>query len=115
MQMEKIVARGLLYDFYGELLTAHQRKIYEDFVYHDLSLSEIAEEYQISRQAAHDLIRRCDLSLQKYEDKLMLVDRFMRIRGKIADLKQLANGKITDHKQLTERVNEISAEILAEL
>ena len=40
--MEKIVEQGLLYDFYGELLTPHQRRIYEDAVFNDLSLSEIA-------------------------------------------------------------------------
>ena len=42
--MEKIVAQGLLYDFYGELLTEHQRRVYEDVVFNDMSLSEIAEE-----------------------------------------------------------------------
>ena len=58
--MEKIVQQGLLYDFYGELLTEHQRRIYEDVVMNDLSLSEIAQEQGISRQGVHDLIRRCD-------------------------------------------------------
>ncbi len=42
--MEKIVEQGLLYDFYGELLTEHQRRIYEDMVLNDLSPSEIAKE-----------------------------------------------------------------------
>ena len=41
--MERIVRRGLLYDFYGELLTAHQREVYEGLVLNDMSLSEIAE------------------------------------------------------------------------
>ena len=41
--MEKIVEQGLLYDFYGELLTEHQRNIYEGVVFNDMSLSEIAE------------------------------------------------------------------------
>ncbi len=53
--MEKIVQQALLYDFYGELLTEHQRKIYEDAVFGDLSLSEIAQEQGISRQGVHDL------------------------------------------------------------
>ena len=56
--MEKIVEQGLLYDFYGELLTEHQRRIYEDAVFNDLSLSEIAQNAGISRQGVHDLIRR---------------------------------------------------------
>jgi len=113
--MEKIVKQGLLYDFYGELLTAHQKKVYEDFVYHDLSLSEIAEEYQISRQAAFDLIRRCDKSLQKYEEKLKLVASFAKIRAKIEELNQIINSKNIETSLLTERVNEISKEILSEL
>ena len=47
--MEKIVEQGLLYDFYGELLTDHQRHVYEDVVFNDMSLSEIAEEQGISQ------------------------------------------------------------------
>ena len=113
--MEKIVELGLLYDFYGELLTSHQKKVYEDFVYHDLSLSEIAEEYQISRQAAFDLVRRCDRTLLKYEEKLGLVARFTKIREKIAELNQLTNEKNGEGSEITERVNLISREILQEL
>ncbi len=45
--MEKIVEQGLLYDFYGELLTDHQRSVYEDVVFNDLSPSEIAQEQGI--------------------------------------------------------------------
>ena len=68
--MEKIVEQGMLYDFYGELLTEHQRKIYEDVVLNDMSLSEIAEEQGISRQGVHDLVRRCDRTLQSYEEQI---------------------------------------------
>ena len=46
--MENIVTQGMLYDFYGELLTEHQRRIYEDLVYQDMSLSEIAERTGLS-------------------------------------------------------------------
>ena len=62
--MEKIVEQGLLYDFYGELLTEHQRHIYEDVVMNDMSLSEIAQEAGLSRQGVHDLIKRCDKTLE---------------------------------------------------
>ena len=55
IEMEKIVEQGLLYDFYGELLTEHQRRVYEDVVFNDLSPSEIAKEQGISRQGVHDL------------------------------------------------------------
>ena len=78
--MEKIVEQGILYDFYGELLTEHQRSIYEDAVYNDLSLSEIAEDNGISRQGVHDLIKRCDKILAGYEQKLHLVEKFSNIK-----------------------------------
>ena len=68
--MDDIVKKNLLYDFYGELLTEHQRLIYEDAVYNDCSLSELASEYNISRQGVHDLLKRCDRLLEDYESKL---------------------------------------------
>ena len=52
--MERFIEEALLYDFYGELLTEHQKLIYEDFVLNDLSLSEIAEDREISRQGVSD-------------------------------------------------------------
>ena len=64
--MKKIVEQGLLYDFYGELLTEHQREIYEAAVYNDMSLTEIADENGISKQGVHDLIKRCTNTLQGY-------------------------------------------------
>ena len=65
--MERIVEQTLLYDFYGELLNEHQRGVYEDAVFNDLSLSEIADEYGISRQGVHDLIKRVSNTLDGYE------------------------------------------------
>ncbi|MCR5591542.1 MAG: DNA-binding protein [Lachnospiraceae bacterium] len=82
--MDDIAKKNLLYDFYGELLTEHQRLIYEDAVYNDCSLSELASEYGISRQGVHDLLKRCDRILEDYEEKLKLVERFMKLRA-IAD------------------------------
>lgn len=74
--MEEILEKTLLYDFYGELLTPHQKKIYEAAVFEDLSLSEIAEAEGISRQGVHDLIRRCSRILTGYEETLHLVEKF---------------------------------------
>jgi len=87
--MDDIVKKNLLYDFYGELLTEHQRLIYEDAVYNDCSLSELASEYNISRQGVHDLLKRCDRLLEDYEDKLGLVSRFEVMRqlaGRIEEI-----------------------------
>ena len=78
--MEKFVERTLLYDFYGELLTKRQQQIYESVVLEDYSLSEVAEELNISRQGVHDMIKRCDKALEGYEEKLHLVEKFVNIR-----------------------------------
>lgn len=83
--MDKIIERNMLFDFYGELLTERQRNIYQDAVYGDLSLSELADDYGISRQGVHDLIKRCDKTLEEYEQKLHLIERFEKIR-KYSDL-----------------------------
>lgn len=89
--MEKIVEQGLLYDFYGELLTEHQRRIYEDVVFHDMSLSEIAQEQGISRQGVHDLIRRCDRILRDYEDRLHLLEKFNRVKNTVAQIERTSS------------------------
>lgn len=87
--MEKIVEQGILYDFYGQLLTEHQKNIYEDVVFNDLSLGEIAKEQGISRQGVHDLIKRCDKILAGYEEKLQLVHKFNQTKKKVEEIRQL--------------------------
>ena len=87
--MDNIARKNLLFDFYGELLTEHQRLIYEDAVCNDCSLSELAEEYDISRQGIHDLLKRCDKILEGYEDKLGLVAKFNELRHLAARIEEL--------------------------
>ncbi len=90
MLMEKIVMQTLLYDFYGELLTNRQKEIYESVILENLSLGEAAEEFGISRQGVHDMIRRCDRILSDYESKLKLVEKFLSIRSEILKIKEIA-------------------------
>ena len=104
--MEKIVQQGILYDFYGELLTEHQREIYEDAVYNDMSLSELADNYGISRQGVHDLLKRCDKILAEYEEKLHLVSRFDAIKAKITQMRET-----DDLSQIRELADEIMEEL----
>ena len=113
--MEKIVEQGLLYDFYGELLTEHQKKIYEDAIFGDLSLGEIAEEYGISRQGVHDLIKRCNAALQGYEDKLHLVERFTSMKRKMEQINALAEDDTLSRKELSEQMKRVAGQILEEL
>ncbi len=117
--MEKIVEQGLLYDFYGELLTKHQQEIYESVVYENLSLGEIAEREGVSRQAVHDIVKRCDKTLLGYEEKLKLVARFASIKEKISQInclsEQYENGKLTDPASYGSKIRELSARIMREL
>lgn len=114
--MIKIVEQSLLYDFYGELLTKHQKEIYEDVVINDMSLSEIAMDKGISRQGVHDLIKRCDKALKDYENKLHLVERFMNTKQDILTIRQLTDEfKKTSDMNLIDRISDISYKILEEI
>lgn len=88
--MERIAYQNLLYDFYGELLTEHQRRIYESAVYEDLSLKELSEEYGITRQGVHDLIKRCDKVLLEYENRLHMIEKFEKIKVLVGGIREAA-------------------------
>jgi hypothetical protein len=105
--MEKFVEQSLLFDFYGELLTEHQKSIYEDVIFGDLSYTEVAEEKNISRQSVHDLIKRCNKILMDYEEKLHLVEKFLVIKEKVEEIRASTDDP--------ERIRRISDEILEEL
>ncbi len=111
--MESIVKQSLLYDFYGELLTEHQQNVYEDVVFNDMSLAEIAEEQGISRQGVHDLIKRCDKILCGYEDKLHLVSKFQQTRQMVEEIqKRIRQYKETQDDELIAQIDQISNDIL---
>ena len=116
--MNEILEQALLYDFYGELLTSHQKEIYEQFVLEDLSLSEIAEDAGISRQGVHDLIKRCNKTLEGYEEKLHLVEKFLSVKAKVHQIHALLEKEDAENIreiQLIKDIRQISAEIIEEL
>ena len=115
MKMDEIFKQSLLYDFYGELLTEHQKEIYEQFIVDDLSLSEIAKDAGISRQGVHDLIKRCNKILEEYEEKLHLVEKFLSVKEKVHQLNTLLEDNNTDESQLIQKIRKISGEIIEEL
>ena len=88
--MEKILRQTLLFDFYGELLTKHQQEIFEDVVCNDISCSEAAQREGVSRQSIHELVRKCGCLLEEYEEKLHLVDKFLKIREETQRIRQEA-------------------------
>ena len=119
--MEKIVRQSLLFDFYGELLTEHQKEIYEDCVESDMSYSEVAGLYGISRQGVYDMVHRCDKILEGYEEKLRLVERFLaareqadRIMETVSALQPLLNGNRVC-EELAESLRRQTEQLIGEL
>lgn len=114
--MEEFLQQTLLYDFYGELLTEHQRKVYEEVVLNDLSYSEAAEMFGVSRQGVHELVKRCNKILSEYESKLHLVERFAQIRETVKQIQKMASQiDFIDKETLASGVRELSGKILEEL
>ncbi|MBQ3665484.1 MAG: DNA-binding protein [Lachnospiraceae bacterium] len=114
--MIKIVEQSMLYDFYGELLNEHQKKIYEDVVFNDMSLTEIAKEEGISRQGVHDLIKRCDKILRDYEEKLHLVEKFNTTKKDVTLIKELLEKFMSGgNRELIDEVITVADKILDEI
>ena len=113
---EEIVELSLLFDFYGEMLGEHKKKIFEDYVLNDLSLAEIAEEEGISRQGVHDIVKRCTKQLKEYEVTLHLVEKFQNMKEKLTKASELlgTSEKEADASDITE-ARILLAEMLEEL
>lgn len=69
---------SLLFDFYGELLSKRQQEVMNLYHEENLSLAEIAAEFDISRAAVYDSLKKAEKALSQYEEKLGLVERFMK-------------------------------------
>ena len=104
--MDKLGEYSLLYDFYGQLLTGKQRQIYEEVRFGDLSLSEASELFGVSRQGIHDMVRRVETALDRYEEKLGLVRQFRELREKAGRIRGICEEMIKD-PGLSEKVEEI--------
>ena len=82
--LEKTTRVNFLFDFYQSLLTPKQRNYMELYFLEDYSLGEISETFDVSRQAVYDNIRRTEMMLEEYENKLLLYDKFSK-RQKLLD------------------------------
>ena len=81
--MEEKVKLSMLCEFYGKLLTKKQFEFIDDYCNNDLSLSEIAENNNITRQAVRDIIKKGEKKLFEYEEKLMFMKRMLNQEKRI--------------------------------
>ena len=118
--MEKLVQVGILYDFYGKLLSEKQLQVIELYYLYDLSLTEIGEELDITKQGVSDTLKRAERKLLKYEDTLGLVkkfrnshDRARNIINLCDELKEISNEKkLNDIGHKAHMIEKLCLEIL---
>ena len=87
--MAKDFEMGYLLDFYGEVLTPKQREMLNQYYNDDLSLSEIGENFGITRQGARDAIKHGETTLKELEAKVGFAGRYRRVQEKLEELEQL--------------------------
>lgn len=111
--MEKKVKIGILVQIYGSLLTENQLSILSDYANCDLTLTEIAENNNVSRQAVSDIVKKAESKLLEFEEKLEILSRMLNQKQKIKEMIDKItsiNNSIKDDK-ITESLNEIKIEL----
>lgn len=84
--MPKNLEISVLLDFYGEMLTEKQREVLELYYNEDLSLAEIAQHANITRQGVRDCIKRAEGILLHYEERLGMFRRFREVQDELAQI-----------------------------
>lgn len=111
--MEEKVRISMLWEIYGKLLTEKQYDMINDYYNNDLSLSEIAENYDITRQAVRDNIKKGENKLFELEEKLLIMKRMLEQEKQIQEI--LAElSKITDYssdKKIEKVLNHVREEL----
>ena len=86
MDINKTLNINILIDFYGELLTPKQQQILKDYYFFNISLSEIAENLNISRQAVRDCLKTSEKLMLNFENKLKLIEKFEKQTSIVIEL-----------------------------
>lgn len=105
--LEKTTRMNYLYDFYHSLLTEKQQSYMSLYYLDDYSLGEIAEEYDVSRQAVYDNIKRTEAMLEEYEEKLLLLQKFQERMALLGKMKELIHSDPPPKQALLEAVAEL--------
>lgn len=91
-----MVELTILYDYYGLLLTDKQQLYFEDYYFNNLSLQEIADNNQISKNAVHKALKEIVSKLEHYEDKLKLYEKSKKINKLIENIDEKIKEEIKE-------------------
>lgn len=94
--MDNILKYNKLFDYYGSLLTEKEQIYFKEYYFENLSLSEIALNYNVSRTAIHKLIKSCEIKLEEYENKLGIIKRDEKIKKYLKEIKDERVSKILE-------------------
>lgn len=111
--MEKKVKISMLWQIYGKLLTEKQYEFIDYYYNEDLSLSEIAENNEITRQAVRDIIKKGERKLFEYEEKLLFMKKTINQEKQIENILLHLNKiqKDSSDKQVTSILEEVKKEL----
>ncbi|WP_324823765.1 YlxM family DNA-binding protein [Sinanaerobacter sp. ZZT-01] len=101
---DKIIEVSMLYDFYGQLLSEKQRTYFELYHEDNYSLSEIGQEYNISRQGVYDVVKKAEKALYNFEKKLGLVQKFLDTQNALHQIDQVIEALIFENSKNTKLV-----------
>ncbi len=94
--MENQILLCNLFDYYSELLTDKQKQYFKDYYFDNLSLSELSENYDVSRNAIHKTLKDAEEKLFYYEEKLRLLEKNKKIKKIISKLDDNLKNEILD-------------------
>jgi Uncharacterized protein conserved in bacteria len=104
--LEKTNRMNVLFDFYGPLLTEKQQTFLKCYFHDDYSLGEIAADFDISRQAVYEHLKRAEQALEDYEAKLRLAARHHQIQAGLDQLeKQISELKPETRDNIQQTIN----------
>ena len=103
MEIEQIIKVSQLYDFYSELLSQKQKQYLNDYFFNDLSLTEISENYEISKQAVSNNIKRTIIELEQFDEKLNLINLNNERLFLLNEIR-----KLTDNEEILDYIEQLS-------
>ena len=103
MEIEQMIKVSQLYVFYSELLSQKQKQYLNDYFFNDLSLTEISENYEISKQAVSNNIKRTIIELEQFEEKLNLIKLNNERLFLLNEIR-----KLTDNEEILDYIEQLS-------